>query len=187
MEKSSEDVSVGSLPFDYSLISNSGFAPDLGSDEPKADLIPEPLEHDEEVRQMVNKMEQNLNDHPPFTSNQADLTAFVPNPASPAHFPLKDDQTPIPGMAPEPISIPYEQEIRQEMQTTTIPKTSLIKHNQVKALALELMADRFTFNGEPKFTRVSPSFTDAIERFLYAAIAAAIRRHPSTGKIIKEF
>jgi hypothetical protein len=73
------------------------------------------------------------------------------------------------------------------MQTTTIPKTSLVKHNQVKALALELMADRFTFNGQPKFTRVSETFTDAVERFLYTAIAAAIRRHPSTGKIIKEF
>jgi len=90
-------------------------------------------------------------------------------------------------VAEEPISIPHEQEIRQEMQTTTTPKISLVKHNQIKALALELMADRFTFNGQPKFTRVSPSFTDAIERFLYAAIVAAIKRHPSTGKSIKEF
>jgi hypothetical protein len=72
------------------------------------------------------------------------------------------------------------------MQTAP-PRTSLVKHNQVKALALELMAERFTFNGEPKFTRVSPVFIDAVERFLYAAIAGAIRRHPSIGKVIKDF
>jgi hypothetical protein len=193
VEKSSEDACVGSLPFDYSLISNSGFAPDVGSHEPTPDLIPEPPDHDEEVRQKINQMlieeSRRVFPHKPVRQMvrrvEQDLTVFIPNPASPKHFP--NDQTPIPGVAEESISIPHEQEIRQEMQTTTIPKTSLVKHNQVKALALELMADRFTFNGEPKFTRVSETFTDAVERFLYTAIAAAIRRHPSTGKIIKEF
>lgn len=73
------------------------------------------------------------------------------------------------------------------MQTIATPKTSLIKHNQVKALALELMAERFSFNGKKKFTRVSPQFCDLVERFLYAALVAAIKRHPSTGKVIKEF
>jgi L-rhamnose isomerase len=87
----------------------------------------------------------------------------------------------------EQISLPHEQEIRQEMQTSTISKISLVKHNQVKALALELMADRFTFNGQPKFTRVSPTFVDSLERFVYAALVTAIRRHPSIGKVIKDF
>jgi hypothetical protein len=70
---------------------------------------------------------------------------------------------------------------------STIPEVSLVKHNQVKALALALMADRFTFNGQPKFTRVSPQFIESIEQYVHAAIVTAIRRHPSSGKVIKDF
>ena len=79
-----------------------------------------------------------------------------------------------------------DQETREQMRAVN-PTVSLIKHNQVKQLALELMAERFSFNGQPKFTRVSPAFCEALERFLYAAINAAIQKHPSTGKTIQDF
>jgi hypothetical protein len=147
VEKSPQDVSIGSLPFDPSVLSNRGRAADVGSDEPKLDLEKEVVPPEEE--------------EPRY------------------------DQSELPALPAEQTK--QEEETRQEMETTVTPEISLVKHNQVRELALKLMADRFTFNGEPKFTRVSPVFYDALEKFLYAAVVSAIKRHPSYGKVIKEF
>lgn len=38
VEKSPQDTCVGSVPFDYSILEDSGCAPDAGSDAPKEDL-----------------------------------------------------------------------------------------------------------------------------------------------------
>jgi hypothetical protein len=161
VEKSPQDVSIGSLPFDPSVISNRGRASDARSNEPEPNLeseLPPPPQMEEE--------------------------SYAP------------DQSVAPEISSEQEK--QEQETRLEMEAiATLPKThklkhdevkfSLIKHNQVKALALELMAERFTFNGKKKFTRVSPKFCEDLEKFLYAAIAAAIKRHHSYGRVIKEF
>lgn len=146
MEKSPQDRSIGSVPFDYSKLGDRGCAANAGGDEPRTDLI-------------------------------------VANPS------LVISQSPEENQEPE-ISIEQNtqaDEAREQMQTTATPKVSLVKHNQVKALALKLMAERFSFNGKPKFTRVTPQFCEATERFLYAAIVSAIKKHPSVGKVIKEF
>lgn len=146
VEKSPQDVSIGSLPFDPRILSNGRCPIDAGGDEPGTDLeAPEP--------------------------------PVVENP--------RYDQSVLPTISAEQQK--QEEETRQEMETIAPPKLSLVKHNQVKALALELMADRFTFNGKKKFTRVSPQFCESLERFLYAAIVSAIQRHPSSGKVIKDF
>lgn len=141
VEKASTDRSVGSVPFDYSQLSDGGRAPDPGSHAPQTNLT------------------------------------FLP---------------PVAGDVPitPPLQIDFSNQIEQtkeQMQTAVNPPVSLIKHNQVKTLALELMAERFTFNGEPKFTRVSESFCESLERFVYAALKSAIQKHPSTGKTIQDF
>jgi hypothetical protein len=152
VEKSSQDVSVGSLPFDPSVLSHGGCASDVRSDEPGIDLnYCLPVE-----------------------------PSYPDGPVEPRY-----DQSELPAISAEQKK--QEEETRQEMQTVDTPKISLVKHNQVKALALELMAERFTFNGKKKFTRVSDQFCEALERFLYTAIVSAIKRHPSSGKVIKEF
>ena len=143
LEKSPEDRSLGSVPFDYGKLVDSGCPPDPRSDEPKVNIKTPPIILD-----------------------------------VPQHF--------LGTLDMEPTDEVKIQETKQQM-TTVNPTVSLIKHNQVKALALELMAERFSFNGQPKFTRVSPAFCEAIERFVYTAVRDAIQRHPSTGKTIQDF
>jgi hypothetical protein len=153
MEKSSEDRSLGSVPFDYGKLGDSGRAPDVRSDEPEVNLI-----------------------GPEFTTG--------PWPEGTVEN-SKRELTKIADTQPVFDEI-KNQETREQMNTAN-PTVSLIKHNQVKALALSLMAERFSFNGQPKFTRVSDTFCEQIERFVYTAIKNAIQKHPSTGKVIKDF
>ena len=160
VEKSPEDVSVGALPFDYSVLGDSGCPPDAGGNEPRPAL--------------TSALQSNA------LQKQATLSVFNVKTNS------IEPEIPVYGVE-ETVSIPHEQETRQEMDKITKQHTSLVKANQVRSLALELMAQRFSFNGKPKFNRVSPQFVNAVERFVHAAIVSAIRRHPSTGKHIKHF
>jgi hypothetical protein len=152
MEKSSEDRSLGSVPFDYGKLGDSGRAPDVRSDEPEVDLEPT-------------------------------TPIMIGGPYDPPH------NVQLPTLNNDFIELRQdnkEQETREQMKAVN-PTVSLIKHNQVKALALSLMAERFSFNGQPKFTRVSDTFCEQIERFVYTAVKNAIQKHPSTGKVIKDF
>jgi hypothetical protein len=70
--------------------------------------------------------------------------------------------------------------------TTKLNPTPHLNRSRVKRTALELAAaNRHTYDGKPRFTRVSATFLERIEARVREAIRSEVHSHPSVGKTLQ--
>jgi hypothetical protein len=149
VEKSPQDTCVGSVPFDYSILEDSGRTPDAGSDAPKEDL--------KEVVPHAAGTRPDLNQEP------LPLEAGVQEQGNNALINAENKITPL----------------LAENATPIIGCKGLLNRKEVRLTALRLINERFPSERGKLFSRVSDKFIDRLELAVQTEMLAAISRHPS--------
>jgi hypothetical protein len=152
VEKSPQDQCVGSVPFDYSILEDSGCAPDVRSDVSKEDLKEKVMPYDAGNRLYLKQEPLPLTTGVQEQETNAKSVINADNKLTPL---LAENATPIPGCK------------------------GLLNRKEVRLTALRLINERFPSQRGKLFSRVSDKFIDRLELAVQTEMLAAINRHPS--------